>query len=152
MAHTHMADDFDVVVRTGIYNRFVETGRAPEVRQLADALHASERDVRGALKRLADGHIIALQPTGEILMADPFWAIPTAFHVEGGTRSWWAGCIWEALGIPILIGADADIYTSCPDCGEAMLLQARNGALLPSQGTIHFTVPARHWWDDVVFT
>jgi hypothetical protein len=33
-----------------------------------------------------------------------------------------------------------------------MSLRVRNGQLLDHKGIIHFAVPARHWYKDIVFT
>lgn len=85
-------------------------------------------------------------------MAEPFSAIPTSFVVESGSRSWWGNCIWDALGIPAALGRDAKIVTSCADCGESMTLTVEEGRLSGSDGVVHYLVPARQWWPDVVFT
>ena len=88
-------------------------------------------------------------------MAEPFSAVPTAFAVESGGRSWWGNCIWDALGIPAMLQRDAVIRSSCPDCGEAMTLEVRDGRLrgaaLPAAGVVHYSVPAHRWWEDVVY-
>ena len=93
----------------------------------------------------------------EILMANPFSAVPTPFLVEVGERSWWGNCIWDALGIGAMVKGDPRITTGCGDCNDAMVLEVRDGALHleggePGDGIIHFSVPARRWWDNVKFT
>ncbi len=60
-------------------------------------------------------------------------------------------CVWDALGVIAMIGHDGTVDTSCPDCGEALSLSVRAGRLDPAEGLVHFTVPAAHWWDDMVF-
>ena len=84
-------------------------------------------------------------------MAEPFSAVPTGFEVNAGNRSWWGNCIWDALGIPAMLKVDARIYTACGCCNDAMALTVKNGRLLDKSGSIHFAVPARRWWEDVVF-
>jgi hypothetical protein len=97
--------------------------------------------------------MLVLQPdSGEVLMASPFSAVPTAYRVEAGEQGWWANCIWDALGVCAMIRSDATVLTSCPDCGEAMSLTVEAGELLPAPGIVHFAVPAARWWKDIVFT
>ena len=109
--------------------------------------------VRTALQRLARLHILVLQErTSEILRAAPFWAVPTAFHVQSGKHVWWASCIWDALAIPAMLRRDARITTACACCDSAMELTVRRGLLQPAYGIIHFAVPASRWYENIVFT
>jgi hypothetical protein len=101
---------------------------------------------------LAEGRVFALDADGEILMAPPFSAVPTGFLVESGGRSWWGNCIWDALGILVMLGRDGRVVASCGDCGTGMTLEVAGGALQHAEGVAHFAVPARRWWDDIVFT
>ena len=106
-----------------------------------------------ALGRLSASRVLVLQPgSGEVLMANPFSAVPTPFLVEAGPRRWWGNCIWDALGIPAMVGTDARLLTSCPDCGESISLEICEGAVGAAQAVAHFVVPVAHWWDDIVFT
>ena len=70
---------------------------------------------------MAEAHILVLQKeSGEILMAMPFSAVPTRFEVKSKGVDYWGTCMWDALGIPAALQADADIHSQCPDCGEAL--------------------------------
>lgn len=143
---------FDARIRLFVYRHFVDTGRAPTKSEVALGTGASLGQVTAAFERLAEGKALVLQPeSGEVLMAEPFSAVPTAFEVECGERSWWGNCIWDALGIPAMLDRDAVVRTSCGDCGEAMRLEVRDGELLPAPGVVHYSVPAHQWWRDVVF-
>lgn len=144
---------FDAQVRLAIYDGFIERGQAPAARELAAILGCSEHDVQAALERLHEAHKLVLQAGGsEVLMAHPFSAVPTAFEVQVADRRWWANCIWDALGIPAMLKQDATIVTSCACCGDAMTVSVRDGKLVAADGVIHFAVPARRWWDSIVFT
>jgi hypothetical protein len=145
-------NDFDLRARTLIYDRFMSTGRAPSVVGLSDELRAPLDDVRATLAKLATQRQVVLQPSGEVLMANPFSAVPTPFVVQTPDRTYWGNCIWDALGIPNMLGADAAITTACPDCGDAMQLTVEDGRLAPSEGIVHFAVPARKWWEDIVYS
>jgi hypothetical protein len=85
-------------------------------------------------------------------MANPFSAVPTAYRVRASDRWWYANCAWDALGICAALHADARIETSCPDCGEAMALEVRDQRVDDARLLFHCLVPARHWWDDIIFT
>jgi hypothetical protein len=135
-----------------IYDQFIHTGRAPAASAAARAFGFTLEEARSTYRELEAAHVIALQESGEILRAAPFWATPTAFTVEAGGQSWWGSCIWDALGIPAMLQSDARILTSCGCCAASMTLEVQISALLPAEGVIHFAVPAAHWYEDLVFT
>jgi hypothetical protein len=83
--------------------------------------------------------------------AEPFSAVPTAFYVEVGKHAWWGNCIWDALGIPAMLKEDARVITACGCCNDAMTVEVRNGELLHPSGLVHFALPPKDWWKDVVF-
>ena len=107
--------------------------------------------MRESFARLAAAHVLVLQPNGEILMAPPFSAVPTPFRVVAGEISAFGNCIWDALGIPAMLESDAVITTSCGDCGEAMQVHVTDDRV-SGEGLLHFALPARQWWNDIVFT
>jgi len=142
---------FDKHIRFQVYDQFVKTGQAPSVAEVAQAVSYSLSDVQAAYQRLAVGKALVLQKSGEVLMAEPFSAVPTAFAVEVGTQKWWGNCIWDALGIPAMLKQDARVVTACGCCNEAMTLEVRDGQLLKAPGVVHLAIPPREWWNDVVF-
>lgn len=143
----------DAALRFSLYRFIVSHGHIPKIRELAGAISHPERMIRSGLRRLAQLHILVLQPrTDEILRAAPFWAVPTAFDVRAGKCSWWASCIWDALAIPLMLRRDAIITTACPCCDFEMELRVREGRLARANGVIHFAVPASRWYENVVFT
>lgn len=147
-----MTGDFDAQVRLFVYRHFVDEGYAPRQAEVAKRFGVPTEDIAGAFQRLAEGKALVLQPdSGEVLMAEPFSAVPTAFTVEVGDQQWWGNCIWDALGISAALGRDARIRTSCGDCNEAMHLDVVGGDLLPASGVVHYAVPAHRWWENVVF-
>jgi DNA-binding transcriptional MocR family regulator len=143
---------FEKQVRIHVYTQFITTGRAPTTEEVAQALSCSRSEVQAAYQRLAAGKALVLQKSGEVLMAEPFSAVPTPFTVEVGTRTWWGNCIWDALGIPAMLKQDARVVTLCGCCNEAMTLEVRDGQLQqPHRGVVHLAIPPREWWNDVVF-
>ena len=94
-----------------------------------------------------------LEPsTGEIRMANPFSAIPTAFRVQAGGHWWYGNCAWDAFGIPAALHVDGHVETSCPDCAEPIAVEVLDRRPSDEGLVFHCLVPAGHWWDDIVFT
>lgn len=143
----------DQRLRSLIYQTFFTTGRAPLRTELAKQLARPETEITAAFERLAEAHMLVLQPhSREILMANPFSAIPTPFRVRHGDSAWWGNCIWDALGIIAMTGGAGALETTCPDCGEPLTLHVQDGQLQPAAAIAHFAIPAAHWWDDIVYT
>ena len=148
-----MDGQFDNRVRLAIYDHFVTTGRAPVAAEIASEVGALPHEVEDAYRRLADAHVLVLAPgTPYIWMANPFSALPTPFVVTARGRDWWANCIWDALGILAMFDTDGIVKTSCPDCADPIELEVRAGELVSvGAETVHFSVPAANWWDDIGF-
>ena len=145
--------EFDRAVRLHVYRHFIDCRRPPTAAEAAVALQCSTPEVEAAYERLARDHVLVLEPgSTQISMAMPFSASPTRFRVRVGTRSWWANCAWDALGIPVMLEADATITTSCADCDWPITLSVESGSLRDGGELIHFAVPAARWWDDISFT
>ncbi len=85
-------------------------------------------------------------------MAEPFSAVPTPFAVYVDDQRYFGNCIWDALGIPAMLHADARIESSCGCCGEAMQLNVSAGTLAPADGVVHFAIPANRWWENIAYT
>src|SRR4030095_9844153 len=99
--------------------------------------------VRSAMERLHAAHAIVLDSRSrEPWMALPFSSVPTPFVIEGGGRSWLATCAWDAFGIPILVGVDAVISTSCQDCEALIVYRVDQRRLADAHGVVHFAVAA----------
>ena len=137
----------DIALRNETYRRFVELGRAPRAAELGD-----EDEVRTAWRRLHDAHALVLDDRGEILMANPFSAVPTPYEAEAAGRRWHANCAWDAFGICAALHVDGTIRTGCADCGEPLTVEVRGERPDDESLVFHCLVPARHWWDDIVFT
>jgi hypothetical protein len=145
-------ETFDARLSQHVYRHFIQAGKAPTVAQMASALSVPLRKLKAGLQRIAQSHAFVLQESGELWRAAPFSAVPTAFPVQVGKRSWWANCIWDALGIPAMLHQDARIHASCGCCNSEMVLSVNKGRLNGPKGLIHIAVPARHWYEDIVLT
>ena len=152
MDNDQSKDTFDREVRFHVYDQTMKTTASPTVAETAAALSTAPAEVQASFQRLADAHMLVLQrDTGEILMANPFSAVPTPFLAQVDGRTYYGNCIWDVLGIPAMLKRDAIIQSSCGDCGTSMPLRIVNGLLEPAVGIVHFAVPAAKWWADIVF-
>ena len=140
-------------LRYVIYSHLAAHGTAPS----RDVLVATAGDrTDDLLRELDDRHAILLDEAGEIRMALPFSAIPTDHRVVAGAGSWWANCAWDALAIPALLGVDARIEAEWMGTDDKVDLEVAGGELKATSGDnsrwVHFAIPARRWWDDIVET
>ena len=139
-------------VRVAVYRLFERLGRAPAPAELAQDLGLTQAAVEDALRRLADDHLLVLAPgTPYIWMANPLSALPTAYSVTARGRTWFANCIWDALGVIAMFGGDGAAATWCADCGDELTVQVADNEIVAGEGVVHFAVPAARWWDDIGF-
>jgi len=147
-----MLSQLDLDMRRLVYDRAIEQRKIPTVAALAKTARVSESDARSSLQRLAEAHMLVLQPeNGEVLMANPFSAVPTPFVVTTHAGSWYGNCIWDGMGIAAMLDSDAIIETSCGCCGTALSLEVPRECRDDDKRVAHFAIPAARWWDDIVF-
>src|SRR5215210_3192114 len=107
MNGTPDAAALDRQVRISVYDQLISDGRMPLAAEVARNLSLKLDEVRAAYRRMKDAHVLVLQEGDqEILMANPFSAVPTPFLVETDTHSWWGNCIWDAMGIAAMVKQD----------------------------------------------
>lgn len=146
------AEERDLRVRAFVYDVAMSSGTPPTVEQLAQRLGFSRGQVQESLERLATAKALVLQrESREVLMANPFSAVPTPFAVYANDRFYFGNCIWDALGIPAMLHTNARVESSCGCCGESMRLSVVAGELSPTDGVVHFAIPAHQWWQDIVY-
>lgn len=143
---------FDAETRRYIYDHTMREGVPPSLDETSRALSRTADETRESFRRLAEARVIVMQRgSDEILMANPFSAVPTSFLVKTDVRDYYGNCIWDSLGIPCMLKRDALIETSCGCCGAAMNVEVKGDALASGEGVVHFAVPAAKWWEDIVF-
>ena len=143
-------DAFERQVRASVIQTLRDTGEAPSAAAVARRLGVGQSRVSSALHCLADEHALVLVGTDRVMMAHPFSGIPSDFVVTIGDDTWFANCVWDGLSILALLG-DGTLETHSPATGEAMTFAVRDGAV-EGDAIVHLLVPARHFWDDIVFT
>jgi len=51
-----------------------------------------------------------------------------------------------------MLQCDGRVLASCGCCGESMTVSVHKGEVeTKPPGVVHFAIPARRWWDDIVF-
>ena len=141
-------DEADLQLRRRTYAFFVEHRRAPSPAELGEP-----RDVVAGWRRLHGEHALVLQPgTDELRMLNPFSVVPTAYRVHAAGRRWYGNCAWDAFGICAALHTGGRVESSCPDCGEPLVVELHDERPDDDSLVFHSLVPARHWWDDIVFT
>ncbi len=143
---------FDLSIRNATYRLFVELGRAPNIDEVGAATGDKSAQVAAAWRRLHDAHALVLGQEGELRMAAPFSAVETPHRVDAAGRTWFANCGWDAFGVGAALHVDSTIHTTCPDCGEAIDLETRDGRPTDVAPVWHVLLPARDWWNDIGFT
>lgn len=128
--------------RKRILDSFLATGRPPEPDPL--------------WPQLAEARWIVLDDQGRLRMAHPFSGVETDFVVEGAGNRWFANCFWDALAVSAMVlhqrGEPTVIRTHCGFSRQPMRLEIGPEGPPPGPELIHFAVPLRDWWNDIVFT
>ena len=143
-----------VRIRLAVLEHTIASGQVPTAGEVAADIDLPQAMVEEAFWKLGEAHVFV--PEGHdpsrLRMANPFSAVPTPFKVSARGGSYYGNCAWDALGIISLLGGEGSVETKCPECDEALALTVAGGALIDAAGVVHFGVPARHWWNDIVFT
>lgn len=136
-----------------IISSFLDSQRPPTVSEIAVHFRCETITARQNLRALADYHGAVLHPkSDEVWVAHPFSASPTTCVVSAGERKWWGNCAWCSLGVMQLAGGTSTLITKAGGIGDELSVTVRNGQLVDSDFVIHFPVPMRNAWDNVIYT
>lgn len=128
--------------RKRILDAFLDTGRPPEPSEL--------------WPQLAQARWIVLDEQGRLRMAHPFSAVETDFVVATSGKIWFANCFWDALAVSAMVlqrlAQPTAILTHCGYSRQPLRVEIGPGGPPPGPELIHFAVPLRDWWNDIVFT
>ena len=142
----------DQRVRHAIFQHFIAQGTAPSAAEMGAQLGVTEPEMQAAFHRLEAGHAVVLAPTTDnIWMMHPFSAVPTHHIVHTEGRDYWANCGWDLLGVPVVVGMDSVSHVTCEHCTEDIEIVTQDGKV-SGDAVVHFTVPARRFWDNVGYT
>lgn len=151
-------DDLDWSVRAYVYSYIVEHEIPPTVDVAAADLALTPERAALAFRRLHHRHALFLEPgTLAIRMAHPFSGIPTRFRVRANGHSYWANCPWDMLGIAAALHADAEIEAfygddQSQDASDRVTLRVANNQVSGHSEVVHFLLPFRAWYDDLIYT
>lgn len=136
-----------------IVSTFLLQQRPPTLRELAARFGCDDAEVRRGLRALAEYHGVVLHPqSDEIWVAHPFSSAPTTFVVKSGARTWWGNCAWCSLGLAHLAGGSVTIETRLGAIEDRAAIRIENGRLLDADFVVHFPIPMRQAWDNVLYT
>lgn len=136
-----------------IISFFLKHQRPPRISELASHFRRDDAEARKGLGALAEYHGVVLHPTsGEIWVAHPFSAAPTTYVVRSGSCAWWGNCAWCSLGLAHLAGGTATIETRIGAVGDYATIRIENGRLIDTDFVVHFPIPMRKAWDNVIYT
>ena len=153
MPITSLLDETLWDIRAFVYQYFADATHAPNVDETARRFALTHEQAASAYEALHEHHAFLLNPgTHEILIANPFSGIETSFRVHADGKTYFANCAWDSLGIPAALHCDAYIEATCSQSNVSIGLQIRDGGVSESDVLIHFLVPFKHWYDDLVFT
>ena len=138
------------VVRAAVYSRFISTGSAPDIDDLAQTTGMDRGAVKTSIENLAAQHRLVLADGHRVLMAHPFSGVDTGYEARVGRKRWLANCGWDAFAILGMLG-DGEAAARSPIDGSTRRWAVEGGSVL-EQGLVHFVVPARAFWDDIDFT
>lgn len=142
----------DWQARWYIYRFFIDQERPPTFEELASHFGIAPVEARDIFYRLNAAHAVLLDGD-RVRMAHPLSAVPTDYRVQVEHRRYWANCAWDSLGIAAMLNADADIEAQLPLSGEIIHCRVRHGTLEAAPGyLVHFSLPVRNWYDDLVHT
>jgi len=147
-----MADDAALArLHYELIQGILRNGVCPSNAELAPAMGIAEDEVRVLLRTLADGHGVVLHPhVCEPWIVHPFSLTPSPNWVGGAHGSWWAPCIWCALGISVLAGGHVRIHARIGAESQSLVIDVTDGEPRRQDGVwVHFAIPPARAWDNV---
>ncbi|MGE3477821.1 MAG: alkylmercury lyase family protein [Rhodospirillaceae bacterium] len=136
-----------------VISYFLDRQRPPTISEIASRFRCDQISARRGLATLAEDHGVVLHPNSdEVWIAHPFSAAPTTCVVRSGGRRWWGNCAWCSLGVAHLAGGTAAIETRLGAIDEPVTIRIENGELIDKDFVVHFPIPMRRAWDNVLYT
>ena len=140
-------------IRAFVYRHFAETTHPPPVDETAAHFALTHEQTVSAYEELHGRHAFFLQPgTQDILMANPFSGVETPFKVYANNKTYFANCAWDSLGIPIVLGGEAEVEAACAQSDEPIRLSITDQQVQDSDALVHFLLPFKSWYNDLTFT
>ena len=136
-----------------IIRTIIDNGHAPTTQDLMLEFDANEHEVVEALYALERYHGVVLHPNEpKVWVIHPFSLAPTNFYVVSKAGSWWGNCAWCSLGVAALLNEDVTIKTSIGAEGKPLEVTIINGEIQEKDYYVHFPIPMKHAWNNVMYT
>ena len=136
-----------------ILRHIIDKGYAPDLPQLAELLRSSPEEVENGLYELQEYHGVVLHPNQpKVWVIHPFSLAPTNFFVRSQRGQWWGNCGWCSLGVAALLQEDVTITTTIGAETKQVEIHIVNGEIQETQYYIHFPIPMKNAWDNVIYT
>ena len=136
-----------------IIRKIIDSGFAPDVEELSKILGADKDEVIRALYGLQDYHGVVLHPNEpKVWVIHPFSLAPTNFYVKSKNGEWWGNCAWCSLGVAALLQDDVKITTTLGAETKQIEIHIVNGEIQEKDYYIHFPIPMKNAWDNVMYT
>lgn len=131
----------------------ISNGYAPTTMELAATFRVREEEIIEALYKLQDYHGVVLHPhQPKVWAIHPFSLSPTNFYVKSRTGEWWGNCAWCSLGIAALVKEDVEIITTIGAESKQVIIRIVDGQIQDKGYFIHFPVPMKNAWDNVIYS
>lgn len=136
-----------------IIKGIIDNGFAPGVEDLSETLKADKDEIVKGLYDLQECHGVVLQPNEpKVWVIHPFSLAPTSFYVKSRKGEWWGNCAWCSLGIAALLKDDVKITSTIGAETNQIEINIINGEIQEKNFCIHFPVPMKNAWDNVIYT
>ena len=136
-----------------LIRKIIDHGHAPSNPELARHFETTEEEVVAALHRLQENHGVVLHPNeAKVWVIHPFSLAPTNFFVRSKKGAWWGNCAWCSLGVAALLETEVTISTSIGAEGKPIDIHITDGMVKEENLYIHFPIPMKNAWDNVIFT
>lgn len=136
-----------------ILQEIIDNGFAPNVSELSKILSATENEIIKGLHDLQEYHGVVLHPNEpKVWVIHPFSLSPTNFYVKTQNGEWWGNCAWCSLGVAALLKDDVKIITTIGAETKQIEINIINGEIQEKNYFIHFPIPMKNAWDNVIYT
>lgn len=136
-----------------IIKYIIDNGFAPDNETLSKLLNSDKTAIEKGLYELQADHGVVLHPNEpKIWVIHPFSLAPTNFLVRSEKGKWWGNCAWCSLGVAALLNEDVTITTSYGAYGDKVEIHIKDGNILEQDLYIHFPIPMKNAWDNVIYT
>jgi len=141
------------ILHYSIIKGIIEHGYAPSVDELSVLLSVTRKEVNQGLRDLQAYHGVVLHPhEPKVWAIHPFSLAPTNFYVTSDKGAWWGNCGWCSLGIAALLQDDVKITTTIGGETQQVEINIIDGKIQKSDYFIHFPIPMKQAWDNVIYT